>query len=149
MESQVIYFVSYSCPRCKAELEVQHESWQGWRRCPACGLPSLPPELLFGHPSTRRRVLGRDDDPIILNDVNLPEDSLALDRSQIVVSSPSSVFNALRVVFFIGLVVSLFLLLLFYLEQRQEFTGICGVLAFIFFLLLLVPGRRRRSSDEE
>src|SRR5271169_2685323 len=38
VESQVTYFVTYSCPRCKAELEVQHGDWQGWRRCPACGL---------------------------------------------------------------------------------------------------------------
>ena len=120
MESQVTYFVSYSCPRCKAELEVQHGSWQGWRLCPACGLPSLPPELLFGHPTTRRRVLGHDEAPMILNDMNLPEDSIALDRSRIVASSPSSVVTHCRVVFLVGLIVSLFLLLLFYLDEQTR-----------------------------
>jgi hypothetical protein len=147
VESQVTYFVSYSCPRCKAELEVQHGSWQGWRRCPACDLPSLPPELLFGHPSTRRRVLGHDEAPVILNDMNLPEDSIALDRSRILASSPSSVFSGARVVFLIGFVGSLFFLLLFYLEQQNEFTGIFGALSFIFFLLLL--RNPKRSSQYE
>jgi hypothetical protein len=148
VESQVTYYVSYSCPRCKAELEVQHGSWQGWRLCPACGLPSLPPELLFGHPTTRRRVLGRDDEPILLNDVSLPEDSIALDRAQIVLAPPSGVFSGLRVFFLIGLVVSLFLLLLFYLDQNQQLTGIFGALSFIFFLLMLRSPMRRSINDE-
>ena len=148
MESEVTYFVTYSCPRCKAELEVQHGDWQGWQLCPACGLPSLPPELLFGHPMTRRRVLGHDEDPAILNDMSLPEDSIALDRSRLIVSSPSSAITAVRVAFFIGFIVSLFFLLLFYLDQKQEFTGIFGVVSIIFFLLLLRSPKRRSQYEE-
>ncbi len=148
MESQVIYFVSYSCPRCKAELEVQHEAWQGWRRCPNCGLSSLPPELLFGHPMTRRRVLGRDDDPVIPDEMSLPDDPIALDRAQVILTSPSGGFGPLRVFFVIGFVVSLFLLLLFYLDQNSQFTGIFGALSFIFFLLMLRSPRRRSRDDD-
>jgi hypothetical protein len=148
VESQVTYFVSYPCPRCKAELEVEHGDWQGWRRCPACGLPSLPPELLFGHPRTRRQVRGHDEDGAILTDEGVPEDSIALDRSRIVASSPSSVASTLRVIFLIGLVVSLFLLLLFYLDQNQQLTGIFGALSFIFFLLSLRTPKGRPRYEE-
>ena len=135
MESQVTYFVSYSCPRCKAELEVQHEDWQGWRRCPACGLPSLPPELLFGHPTTRRRVQGGDHEPEISDEMTMGEE-LAIPHgvdprwsslSRRVHSGPA------RVILVILFVVSLFLLLLFYLDQNQQLTGIFGGVSFVLF----------------
>jgi hypothetical protein len=148
VEAQVTYVVSYSCPRCKAELEVQHGDWQGWRLCPACGLPSLPPEMLFGHPSTRRLVSGHDEGPAILNEISLPEDSVALDRSRLLAASPSRGLGAFRVVVAVLLVVSLFLLLLFYLDQNQQLTGIFGALSFIFFLLLLRNPTRRSRDDE-
>ncbi|MGP0063034.1 MAG: hypothetical protein ACLQGP_05450 [Isosphaeraceae bacterium] len=142
------YFVSYSCPRCKAELEVQHEDWQGWRRCPACGLPSLPPELLFGHPTTRRRVQGGDDEPEISDEMTMGEDSIPWGRSKMVEPQPSSAFGPARVILVILFVVSLFLLLLFYLDQNQQLTGIFGGVSFVLFLLLL-RSPRRRSRDEE
>ena len=67
MESDIAYFVTYPCPRCKVELETHHGEWDGWRRCPSCGTPALPPEILLGHPSTRRRVkeIGEEDILII------------------------------------------------------------------------------------
>jgi hypothetical protein len=148
VEAQVTYVVSYSCPRCKAELEVQHGDWQGWRLCPACGLPSLPPEMLFGHPSTRRLVQGHDEGPAILNEISLPEDSVALDRSRLLAASPSRGLGAFRVVVVVLLVVSLFLLLLFYLDENQQFTGIFGVISFILFLMLLWSPRRRSGEDD-
>ena len=148
MESQVIYFVTYACPRCKADLEVQHGPWSGWRLCPACGLPALPPELLFGHPATRRRVAGYEVEPEPLIEPSEPKKMEVLEPAPIVLVTPSSGFGALRVFFLVGLVISLFLLLLFYLDQNQEMTGLFGGLSFIFFLLLIRgPGRRSKDVD--
>ena len=56
MDADIAYFVTYPCPDCRLELEAEHDGWQGWLRCPACGTPSLPPEILLGHPATMRRV---------------------------------------------------------------------------------------------
>jgi hypothetical protein len=147
VDSQVIYFVTYSCPRCKAELEVQFGGWEGWRRCPSCGFPSLPPEVLFGHPTTRRRVQG-DGESVETTAAVAAEDPVESDRSPIVEPSPSTAISALRLVFITGLVISLFLLLIFYLDQRHELTGVFGTLAIIFFLLVLRgSGRSRREED--
>jgi hypothetical protein len=33
----------YSCPHCRVELENVNDGWSGWRLCPACGRPLLPP----------------------------------------------------------------------------------------------------------
>ena len=65
-----------------------------------------------------------------------------------VVSSPSGGFGPLRVFFVVGFFVSLFLVLLFYLDQNQQLTGIFGGLAFIFFLLLLRGPSRRSGNDD-
>lgn len=56
--------------------------------------------------------------------------------------------SAPRVILVILFVVSLFLLLLFYLDQNQQLTGIFGGVSFVLFLLLL-RSPRRRSRDEE
>jgi hypothetical protein len=146
VDSQVIYFVPYSCPRCKAELEAQHGTWEGWLRCPACEHPSLPPEVLFGHPMTRRRIQGHDE-TIDMATV-APEEPIESDRSPIVEFSPSTAISALRLVFMTGLVVSLFLLLIFYLDQKQQLTGVFAVLAIIFFLLVLRSPKRRMKYED-
>ena len=41
---QLDVFVTYRCPRCQAELEAPAGPLDGWRRCPRCGRPSLPPD---------------------------------------------------------------------------------------------------------
>ncbi len=142
----MIYFVPYSCPRCKAELEAQHGAWEGWLRCPACGLPSLPPEVVFGHPTTRRRVQGHDEAVEAMADA--AEEPIASDGSPIIETAPSTAVSALRLGFITGLVVSLFLLLIFYLDQQQQYTGIFGTLAIIFFLLVLRTPTRRMKYEE-
>jgi hypothetical protein len=146
VSSQVIYFVPYSCPRCKAELEVQYGGWEGWRRCPACGSPSLPPEVLFGHPMTRRRVQG-DGETVEVADAAAPEEPLKSEESPIIETAPSTAFSGLQLVFITGLVISLFLLLIFYLDQKQELIGIFGTLAIIFFLLTLRGSGRSRREE--
>jgi hypothetical protein len=65
----------------------------------------------------------------------------------LIATPTSTLVSVLRMIFLTGLVMSLFLLLIAYLDQNQRATGIFGSLAFIFFLLLLrMPGRRRRGA---
>jgi hypothetical protein len=139
---KISYFVTYPCPSCKAELEAQHGAWQGWLRCPACGQPSPPPEMLFGHPETQRRMQGHDDDG------PTPNDSIIANGPPIIASSRSTATSVSRMFFISGLVMSLFVLLIAYLDQNPQLTGTFGAMAIIFFLLLL-RNPRRRGKDED
>jgi hypothetical protein len=148
VESDIAYFVTYPCPRCKVELESHHGEWDGWRRCPSCGTPALPPEILLGHPSTRRHVkeIGEDDVLIIEADDGAPSGAIGPDPSTLIGPPTSPVLVALRLVFVTGLVISLFLLLIAYLDENTTITSVAGALSLFFFLLLLrIPARRRRG----
>ena len=139
--------MTYPCPGCGTELEARHGGWQGWLRCPVCGVPALPPEFLLGHPTTRRRVEGtpQDSDVIVIDAT--AETAPVSDPAPLTVSSPVS---ALRLIFLTGLILSLFLLLVFYMEQNKQTTAIFGFLSIIFFFLLLrTPPVRRQSVREE
>jgi hypothetical protein len=148
VEADIAYFVTYPCPSCKVELESEHGGWAGWLRCPICGTPALPPEILLGHPTTRRRVreTGEGDAATAAIDADAPPDASAPDPSALVGSPASTLVSALRMIFLTGLVMSLFLLLIAYLDQNQRATGIFGSLSVIFLVLLLrMPGHRRRA----
>lgn len=149
MDADIAYFVTYPCPGCRLELEAHHDGWRGWLRCPSCGTPSLPPEILLGHPSTRRRV--RDfsapgEEVVIIADENdARPDRTPLDPAALIDAPQSPVIGTVRLVLFAALVISLFLLLVAYLDDNQQVTSATATLSLIFFLLLLrTPGRRRR-----
>jgi hypothetical protein len=149
VDADIAYFVTYPCPRCKVELETEHGGWQGWLKCPACGTPALPPEFLLGHPAVRRRVreIGDGDAPIVIIGDGAPDGAPASAPSPIIAAPPSTLMNTLRLVFITGLVTSLFLLLIAYLDENQGATYIFGPLAvFFFFLLIRMPARRRRRG---
>src|SRR5207248_5500792 len=124
-----------------------HGGWQGWLRCPVCGVPSLPPEFLPGHALTRRRV----EDPIETSDVivsdAVSEGSPASDRAPL--AGSSSPISALRLIFLTGLILSLFLLLIAYADQNKHTTAIFGFLSIAFFLLLLRTPARSRAVRED
>lgn len=147
--SDIAYFVTYPCPNCKLELESEHGGWEGWVRCSACGTPALPPEIMLGHPNTQRRVreMGSDDGAVVVIGADPPEDAEPQDPSALIVTPASTLVSVLRMIFLTGLVMSLFLLLIAYLDQNQRATGIFVSLSVIFFLLLLrMPGRPRRGA---
>jgi hypothetical protein len=147
--SDIAYFVTYHCPNCKLELESEHGGWEGWLKCPVCGTPALPPEILLGHPATKRRVreIGAGGAATATVDADAPEDAAAPDPSALIDPPASTLVSALRMIFLTGLVMSLFLLLIAYLDQNQRAAGIFGSLSVVFFLLLLrMPGRRRKGA---
>jgi hypothetical protein len=53
-------------------------------------------------------------------------------------------------IFLTGLILSLFLLLVFYMDQNKQTTAIFGFLSLIFFFLLLrtTPVRRRSVRED-
>ena len=147
MDVDIAYYVTYHCPRCKLELEAENGGWRGWLRCPGCGTPSLPPEILLGHPTTRRRVVqrgGEDAEVLVIGDDEAQIDPAA-DRPPLIEAPPSPLLSVLSMVFLTGLVMSLFILLIAYLDENQTLTAVFGFLSFVFFILLLrVPSRARR-----
>jgi hypothetical protein len=148
MQSDVTHFVTYPCPHCKLELEADDAGWQGWSRCPACDTPSLPPDILLGHPATLRhvRVLGDDGDAFPALGVEAPDHDDAPTASELIGPPPSSTTSSLRLLYLTGLVISLFILLVSFLDDNQIVTGSSATMALVFFLLLLrLPGRRRRN----
>jgi hypothetical protein len=147
VDADIAYFVTYPCPQCRLELEAEHDGWQGWLRCPACGTPSLPPDILLGHPATMRRVRGLagDDDAVLVIDVDDPDGASTSDPAALLGEPPSALVSSLRMLFLTGLAISLFILLISFLDDNQLVTGFCGAIALIFFLLLLrLPDRKRR-----
>ncbi len=149
MGSDIAYFATYPCPNCKLELESEHGGWEGWVRCPACGTPVLPPEIMLGHPNTQRRVreMGGDDGEVVVIGANSPEGTAPQDPSTSIATPASTLVGVLRMIFLTGLVMSLFLLLIAYLDENRRAAGIFGSLSVIFFVLLLrMPGRRRTGA---
>jgi hypothetical protein len=146
VDADIAYFVTYPCPRCHVELESEHGGWQGWLKCPVCETPALPPEFLLGHPAVRRRVRAAvgDRGVIVIGD-EAPDGAPASAASAAIEAAPSTLVNTVRLVFITGLVTSLFLLLIAFIDQNTRATYIFGALSFVFFLLLLrMPARRRR-----
>jgi len=147
VDAEITYFVTYPCPGCKTELEAQHGGWHGWLLCPVCGVPALPPEFLLGHPQTRRRVEGAPEDPDVLVIDPASETSSVRDPAPATGSSPLS---AVRLMVLTGLILSLFLLLVFYMEQSRQATAIFGFLSIAFFFVLLrLPGSARGRARRE
>ena len=135
----------YPCPHCRAPIEIGRDRWRGWMLCPECGRAGLPPEAAVRRPAPGRRVeTSPPAHPAASPD---PGDSKA---SPAPLFAPSASFaprpspsNASRVIVSTGLVVSLFLLLVAYLDRSSQSSAIFGFLTVLFFLLLLRLPRRR------
>jgi hypothetical protein len=136
--------VSYSCPNCRAQLEAELDGRYGWMRCPVCRHPALPPQ-----PAAIRDAVR----PLPVSDGDVTSASPLSPDSPIVAGSPAgpqpaftvtaSHNNPARLIFLTGLVLSLVLGLISFLDQQATTTFIFGFLAFTFFVLLLRTARRR------
>jgi hypothetical protein len=144
VSSEMVFIETYSCPHCRAELETGFNDWQGWQRCPTCGLACLPPEppppvRSLRQPGAPSNVA---DDLLVISDVS----EKLTDADPAFGARPSHIGPA-RLVFRTGLVVSLGLMLIFYLDRNNMNAGIFGCLSVVFFLLLLrLSGSRSPAS---
>jgi hypothetical protein len=143
--SEIVFIDTYSCPHCRAELETGFDDWQGWQRCPTCGLPSLPPEPA-GSRLVRRTggVVKVGDDVLVISAA--PENVAGADASASAVAVPPTHIGPARLVFRTGLLVSLGLMLIFYLDRNTTNATIFGFLAIVFFLMLLRISRSRSPA---
>ncbi len=144
MSSETILVQTYPCPQCRAELEAVSHDWDGWQRCPKCGLPSLPPEVLRlrGQGSLGTFTTSSDD---ILVIPDSPEDVGDAQLTGLISDGRPSYVSGARLIFRTGLLVSLGLAFIFFLDRRTTNTVIFGSLALIFFVLLLRTPARAHS----
>ena len=146
MSSEIVYIDTYLCPHCRAELEAGFDKWQGWLRCPGCGLPSLPPELArLRAPRRMGAAATVADDVLIISDS--PDRHMSTDLRMPSAAGKFSQMSPTRLVFRTGLLVSLALAFVAFLDHKTTNMTIFGVLAVGFFLLLLrKPGTRPPTS---
>ena len=142
MDSDIAYFVTYPCPGCKLRARGRACRLGGMAataRRAACR--PCRPEILLGHPKTRRRREGdrRGRRPDHRGRRRCAPGAIGPAPSARITPPTSPVLGALRLVFLTGLVISLFLLLIAYLDENTRITSIAGSLAIIFFLLTSGP----------
>jgi hypothetical protein len=152
METETASSLFYPCPHCRAMIVMGQDRWRGWVRCPECGRPGLPPDHALRPRASRRRI---EDPPAPrTEELAAPHprpsphpDGLAGPIAPVPVRvtpavprhSPSS---ASRVIVSTGFIVSIFLLLVAYLDRSSQSSAIFGCLTLLFFLLLLRVPRR-------
>ncbi len=146
MSSEMVFIETYSCPHCRAQLETGFNDWQGWQRCPTCGLACLPPEppgLRSTQQSAARSTVA--EDILVISDS--PEKLADAEPVAPAFGGRPSHIGPARLVFRTGLLVSLGLMLIFYLDRNTMNAAIFGCLSVVFFLLLLrISGGRSPAS---
>jgi hypothetical protein len=146
VSSEMVFTETYSCPHCRAALETGFNDWRGWQRCPRCGLACLPPEPTGlrsdGQPWSGSKVA--DDDLVIAASSDSLSDAEPV--APVFGARPAHIGPA-RLVFRTGLLVSLGLMLIFYLDRNTINAAIFGCLSIVFFLLLLRISARRSPAS--
>jgi hypothetical protein len=136
MSSAMRLIEVYPCPRCRAELEARFHEWQGWQRCPKCGLPSLPPEPTRPIDLERQSAdLTEGSDILFISDTSEHPDQVETLTDPPV--SRASHVSAARLIFRTGLLVSAGLAFVFFLDRLTTHTLIFAALAVVFFILLI------------
>jgi hypothetical protein len=149
MTPEIRYLVSYACPNCRRLLEARSTGWDGWLRCPVCNCPSLPPEIMLDGGEARRRAAAQqafDDSVLII--AESPETPFERDSSATVDLGRPSHTTPARLIFTTGLALSLFLVLVAYLDDRMGRMAVFGLLSIGFFMLLVRSPRTRVAPRE-
>lgn len=149
MDTDFVFIVSYSCPRCQALLESQANGPPTWLRCPACGRASLPPE------HNRRSVTFLDEEPPLLIGnftTGGPSASLPLrPRGMAPLPRPLSTQQGpatptARILLGSGFFLTTILFVFSMLDANGERAGFFGLIA-VICLILLGRQSNRRSRD--
>jgi hypothetical protein len=146
VSSEMVSIETYSCPHCRAELETGFDDWQGWQRCPTCGLACLPPEPTGSRSGRQPRARSKvADDILAISDTR--ENLTDAEPVAPTFSGRPAHIGPARLVFRTGLLVSLGLMLIFYLDRNTINSAIFGCLAVVFFLLLLRSSGSRSPAS--
>jgi hypothetical protein len=170
MSSGISYFVSYACPNCRRQLEARSTGYNGWLRCPICKWPALPPEIMVERRETRRRTVqqgvnnailvipaslegAQEPDALETNTVGPPSHTTParLIFTTLGADPPSradegSHTTPARLIFTTGFALSLFLVLVAYLDDRMGRMAVFAFLSVGFFWLLARSPRNRAAS---
>ena len=138
---------TYTCPHCRADLVSGSDRWSGWQRCPVCGLSSLPPEPDGHHLPLRKRA--RAEAPQDVMEITDPDGEVLSNgdpmRTQVTGRSPHT--SPTRLIFKTGLLASVTLTFVAFLDHRTTHSMVFGSLSVVFLLLVLGgPGSRRAGS---
>ena len=135
--------ITFVCPHCRAELMIsEDDAWSGWRICPACSRPSLPPELSDLTPSPWQSVGLDRQVRLQINTVTAPEswDDLSPRAfREARKPQPTSWFRRGLATGFAG---SLFGVLYAFLEQDDVRLAFFSLVSLISLMLLIRPKRR-------
>jgi hypothetical protein len=143
--------VRYDCPHCRAGLIADVDRWSGWRLCPACGRPGLPPMPREPRPEAfqagpPRRGSGRRAEAWIASgDLVDPEhtDWRAVYAEVHLAPAPAS--RAAKVAVPVGLAIALFLLLVAVLDRNATLAGGSGLaVLFLFWARVRLGAQARR-----
>jgi hypothetical protein len=138
MRASSRFVVSYNCPHCGAALQAEDDGWDGWRRCPSCGLPAVPPKT---DPVLRRNqaydLEPRENADGQATAAVAPGPNGSDPERLFIQTTASPVVGTARLIFKTGFILSLALLLISYLDQKSTSTVIFAILAVAFCLLLL------------
>jgi hypothetical protein len=143
MSTEIDFSETYTCPHCRADLAYASKGWSGWLRCPVCGLASLPPEPESHNVPVRHRagpVAPADILEIRDPDGDAQTNADAL-RTQ--VTGRLTHTSPTRLIFKTGLLASVALAFVAFLDHRTTHARVFGCLSFVFLLLVLGgPGSR-------
>ncbi len=147
MSTEIDFIETYACPHCRANLVSESTGWPGWQRCPVCGFSSLPPESEGHHSPKRKRADAAAPhgdfalrDPALL-DVSRSDPAM----TQVIVRAPYS--SAIRLICKTGLLASVALTFVAFLDHQTTQAMVFGSLAVVFLLSVLGgPGSRAARS---
>ena len=148
MSTEIDFTDTYTCPHCRADLFYGSNGWSGWQRCPVCGLASLPPERVSHHWALKKRVAS--DAPQVVMEPSDPNEDIPsnADASRTQLTGRSMHTSPTRLIFKTGLLASIALTFVAFLDHRTTQSVVFGCL-FVVFLLLVLRGPGSRPSSSE
>jgi hypothetical protein len=147
VSTEIDFIDTYVCPHCRANLVSGSTGWPGWQRCPVCGFASLPPGSRRYHSPTRKRADAAADQVDFATRDPAEDDLSRTDpmTTQVIVRAPHS--SPTRLIFKTGLLASVALTFVAFLDHRTTHSLVFGSLAVVFLLLVLGgPGSRAAST---
>ncbi len=131
MPTDILFLVTYECPRCQASLEARGRALSTWLRCPKCGRPSLPPmETLI---MSQRRMQASEGIMYIGAEAERSERA----------SKPSPMAAVRRILLAVAFLTALTLLVNAFLEGNPFNVVAFGLATIVLLAFLIFTGRRR------